>query len=243
MRSAHRKAVKASLELRELDRAGLKNQALAMREIQSAYLQRHEVKHEMRFLTRPSEFETENLGRTFGLFVKTELLGFVVVDPYTTESGALLNIFRIGPTKLWGVYYAVVKLLAERLEADGVRELSIGFLPLSFTPGFGTPDLQLALLRRLAATSPYLRGLRQPNEAFIARRETRWLLTPRRLLLRDFMALIDAMGVYAAPKGGPESSNVGSNPTCCSASVPPVLYWSDARSAEARQPDATTRQT
>jgi len=202
--SAHRKAVKAGLTLTELSRSELTKLEPEMREIQAAYLAKQEVKCEMRFLTRLCEFAAERVGRTFGLFFKGALLGFAVLDPYTTASGApaaMLNLFRVGPTKLWGVYFAVVKLLAEKLAAEGLKALSLGFLPLSFSPDHPPASKQLALFRELAKRSPYLKGLRHLKESFPARRETRWLLTPRTLLIRDFVTLFEAMGVYRKPSG------------------------------------------
>ena len=200
--SAHRKAVKAGLTLTELSRSDLQKLEPEMRAIQAAYLAKQEVKCEMRFLTRPCEFASERVGRTFGIFHRGALLGFAVLDPYTTASGApaaMLNLFRVGPTKLWSVYFAVVKLLADVLAAEGLQALSLGFLPLSFSPGRRPASLQLSLMRVLSKTSPYLKGLRHLKEAFPARRETRWLLTPRSLLVRDFATLLEAMGVYRRP--------------------------------------------
>ncbi len=197
VRSAARKATKAGLTLVELSADDLVVHEPAMRTIQAAYLAKQEVTHELRFLTRPCEFSAERVGRTFGLFQRGSMLGFIVVDPYTAEAGgigALLNLFRIGPTKLWSVYSAVVKLLAERLEAEGASELSLGFVPLSFTEK--PKSWQLALLRAVARSSPYLRGLRAIKQSLPARRSTRWLLTPRMLLARDLVALFLAMGVY-----------------------------------------------
>jgi lysylphosphatidylglycerol synthetase-like protein (DUF2156 family) len=104
-------------------------------------------------------------------------------------------MFRIAPTKLWNLYQAVVLLLAERLAAEGVSELSLGFVPLT------VPEEQLgwwarvqhAALRWLSRRSSYLQRLGTIKHGFAARSVTRYLSTPRRLVLRDVRAFIAAM--------------------------------------------------
>jgi lysylphosphatidylglycerol synthetase-like protein (DUF2156 family) len=197
--SAVRKAKRAGLVLEELRGEALTAAGPALRLAQAAYLGSREVKTEMRFLTRPCQFEQDRLGRTFGLFLAGELCGFVVVDPYRTDSGGqgyLLNLFRIKPTRLWGVYLACVALLTETLGCEGVEELSLGFVPLAEVNG-ALPwwmRWQLGLLRRIGRTSKYLCGLARIKHVFGGVRVPRYLLTRRKFLGRDLWAFRRAMG-------------------------------------------------
>lgn len=195
-RAALRKATKAGLTLEEPDALG--PLAAELRRVQAAYLTTREVKTELRFLNRPCEFEAERQARTLVLRQKGEVVGFVVLDGYRTKEGRrgfLLNLFRLAPTKLWNVYQAVVLLLAERLAAEGVVELSLGFVPLTQAKRwFGWyVELQHAALRLLAKTSPYLQRLAVIKHGFPARTVTRYAATPRRLVLTDFRAFLRAM--------------------------------------------------
>ena len=195
-RSALRKATKAGLTLEEPMSLG--PVAEELRRVQAAYLAAREVKTELRFLNRPCEFEEERLGRTLVLRQKGVVVGFVVLDGYRTAEGKrgyLLNLFRLAPTKLWNVYQAVVLLLAERLAAEGVVELSLGFIPL--TPVDWQLDvpvrLQHAALRLLAKTSPYLQRLAVIKHGFPSRSVTRYAVTKRWFVLGDFRAFLRAM--------------------------------------------------
>lgn len=195
-RAALRKATKAGLTLEEPDSL----QALSgeLRRVQAAYLTGREVKTELRFLNRPCEFEHERQARTLVLRQKGTVMGFVVLDGYRTKEGRrgyLLNLFRLASTKLWNVYQAVVLLLAERLAADGVAELSLGFVPLTPVDGeLGwAVRLQHAALRQLAKTSPYLQRLGVIKHGFPARTVTRYAVTRRWQVLTDFRAFVRAM--------------------------------------------------
>jgi lysylphosphatidylglycerol synthetase-like protein (DUF2156 family) len=194
-RTALRKATRQGLTLDEP--ADLTPLAAELRRVHEAYLSAREVKTELHFLNRPCEFERERDARTFVLRQRGQVIGFVVLDVWEDERGrgALLNMFRLAPTRLWNVYQAVVLLLGEQLTRDGFTQLSLGFVPL--TPlSERVPllqRLQHAALRWLASRSTYLQRLGVIKHGFQARAVTRWLVTPRALVLRDLRAFLEAM--------------------------------------------------
>ena len=63
------------------------------------------------------------------------IFGYFALDPYAFDlenglpKGYLMNIIRTLKTKNWGVYYAVVYLLAMRLKLMNVKEISLGWSP------------------------------------------------------------------------------------------------------------------
>ena len=200
-RTALRKATKQGLTLeepRDLEPLGSE-----LREVQERYLAGRAVKTELQFLNRPCEFEDEWDARTFVLRQRGAVIGFVVLDAYVTSTGGkglLLNMFRIAPTKLWNVYQAVVLMLADRLAAEGVVELSLGFVPL--TP-LGEKvswwvRAQHAALRWVGGRSSYLQRLGVIKHGFAAVSMTRYLCTPRRILVRDARSFMAAMEGRAA---------------------------------------------
>jgi lysylphosphatidylglycerol synthetase-like protein (DUF2156 family) len=195
-RTALRKATKAGLTLDEP--SDLKPLSSELRTVQAGYLSTRAVKTELQFLNRPCEFERETDARTFVLRQRGVMIGFVVLDAYVTAAGGrgfLLNMFRLAPTKLWNVYQAVVLMLAEALAAEGVSELSLGFVPLAET-GEAMPwnvRVQHAVLKWVASRSSYLQRLGVIKHGFESKPVTRFLSTPRRLVLRDVQAFIAAM--------------------------------------------------
>lgn len=197
--SARRKAVRAGLTLTELKGEALGPWAQQMREAQAAYLRQREVKQEMGFLTRPCRFSDEREGRTFIMQVKGTFLGFVVLDPYATASGPgyLLNLFRIHPTKLWGVYPATVALLAELLAAEGAAELSLGFVPAAATdqPMPWWLRAQVSALQWFASRSKYLCSLARMKGMFATKAVPRLCASPRRLIVSDLLALLEAQSI------------------------------------------------
>ncbi|MFO0599094.1 MAG: phosphatidylglycerol lysyltransferase domain-containing protein [Myxococcaceae bacterium] len=196
-RTALRKATKQGLTLEEP--ADLRPLAAQLREVNAAALAAREIKEELRFLNRPCEFDGETDARTFVVRQRGELIGFVVLDAYVGHAGRgyLLNLFRLKPTKVWNVYQAVVLRLCELLAAEGVAELSLGFVPLAVAPEEAELSwfdrLQLRLLRRAAARSSYLSRLAIIKHGFEARQVTRFLVTRRTLIAEDVRSFVQAM--------------------------------------------------
>ena len=195
-RSALRKATRQGLTLEEP--IALAPLAAELRSVQERYLSTRAVTTELHFLNRPCEFEAETDARTFVLRQRGAMIGFVVLDEYVTAEGGrglLLNMFRLAPTKLWNVYQAVVLLLAEHLAGEGLDELSLGFVPLT-APGEPLAwwlRVQHAALRWAGRRSTYLQRLGVIKHGFAARSVTRYLSTPRKLIVKDVRAFIAAM--------------------------------------------------
>lgn len=197
--AARRKALKAGLSISEVSGDALKPWVPYMRDAQDAYLRQREVKSEMKFLTRPCLFADEKEGRTFILRVRGAFLGFVVLDPYATTAGKgyLLNLFRIHPTKIWGVYQAIVALLAETLGAEGAVELSLGFIPAAATaqPMPWWLRAQVAVLQFCASKSKYLCSLARVKGMFETSAVPRLCVSANRLIVADLLALLEVQGI------------------------------------------------
>jgi lysylphosphatidylglycerol synthetase-like protein (DUF2156 family) len=178
VRGALKKAARAGLVVAEVFGSDVD---AALRErlaaITRSYLARSAVPVEMRFLNRPFDVN-DDVGRLFVLRVAGEVLGYAVVDPY--KDGGLLNLLRFGETKLWGLYYAVAAILAERLRNEGARELSLGWCPLVDIDLEGALPIlarQVRWMQQRFLHVKYLARLQEMKAAFAGHTVQRYLVT------------------------------------------------------------------
>jgi len=207
VRGAVRRADKRRFTVRRCPPGALAGPLRArLGEIGAGYVARSPARREMRFLNRPTAFDDDGLARLYLLFCDGGLFGYAVLDPSFEGGrprGFLLNQLRFEPTRLWGVYYAVVAKLAAELRAEGLHELSLGCSPFHDAPGARLAggrrsrvlDAQLALLqavrRRLYDVDPLVR-----IKATIPGAEhPRYLAIPSRWPLRPVLALTKLMGL------------------------------------------------
>jgi len=124
--SAAKKARKKGFTLESASSGRDELEALSRR-----YLERTQAKVELRFLNRPALLDTRSIHR-FVMRRHGALMGFVEVDLAPADpSQKMLNVVRFEPSSVWGLYHWVVFELRERLLAEGLRELSLGFVPLA----------------------------------------------------------------------------------------------------------------
>jgi lysylphosphatidylglycerol synthetase-like protein (DUF2156 family) len=201
VKAAVRKAKKAGLTLEEIDFAQASDfDLLDIARINQEALKKSVVPFEMRFLNRPMH-PSPALSRVFFLQAKGERIGYAVLDPYFEGGevkGYLLNLIRFGPTNIWGVYMAVVYALAERLREEGVRELSLGFCPLTGLDLENSSPLfrpQLKWLAKQAEGADYFKRLREMKSQFNGRWERRWLVTRSPLLVTPLLSFLKLTGV------------------------------------------------
>lgn len=200
--SAARKAARAGVSLREVRVASLREAERArLREITAVYLRRSAMPVEMHFINRPLSLTDDGMARTFLLERDGRVFGYVVLDPWYEGGravGYLLNQIRFEPTKVWGVFYATVSMLSERLRQEGVGELSLGFCPLTradtetFSPALGR---QVRWMERRFAAVPYLARLREMKDAFAGRTPQRYFVAPTAQVAATLLALLRACRV------------------------------------------------
>jgi lysylphosphatidylglycerol synthetase-like protein (DUF2156 family) len=125
VRGALKKAQRGGLQVTEVHPATLGAEERARIEsITRSYLQRSAVPVEMRFLNRPFAFDEDGLARLFVLRQGAEahVFGYAMLDPYFESGrvqGYLLNLIRFERTRLWGVYYSAVSMLASGSSRSG----------------------------------------------------------------------------------------------------------------------------
>jgi len=204
VRGALKKATRGSFEVAEVRPSGLGTEERArLDSITRSYLGRSAVPVEMHFLNRPLGFEDDGLARMFVLRQGTDaqVFGYAVLDPYFDGGrvqGYLLNLIRFERTRLWGVYYSAVAMLAERLRGEGVRQLSLGFCPLVGVDTEGcSPVLarQVRWMERQLAGIGYLTRLRELKEAFPGLTPQRYFVTPSPWAATTLLALLRACRV------------------------------------------------
>ncbi|MCP3139466.1 phosphatidylglycerol lysyltransferase domain-containing protein [Pyxidicoccus xibeiensis] len=201
---ALKKAVRGGFDVVEVRPSALDSGERARVDaITRAYLRRSSVPVEMRFINRPLTLEDDGLARMFLLRqgVDARVFGYAVLDPYFEEGraqGYLLNLIRFEPTRLWGVYYAVVATLAARLREEGVPQLSLGFCPLYGVDTEGcTPGLarQVQWMERRFAGVDYLARLRELKDAFPGMTPQRYFVTPSPWAVTALLSFLRATGV------------------------------------------------
>ena len=201
---ALKKAARGGFEVVEVRPSQLDAEARARVDaITRVYLRRSVVPVEMRFINRPLTLDDDGLARMFLLRqgADARVFGYAVLDPYFDGGrvqGYLLNLIRFEPTRLWGVYYALVATLAARLREEGVRQLSLGFCPLH---GVDTEDCspglsrQVRWMERKLAGVEYLTHLREMKDAFPGVTPQRYFVTPSPWAVSTVLALLSATGV------------------------------------------------
>jgi lysylphosphatidylglycerol synthetase-like protein (DUF2156 family) len=204
VRGALKKAERGGLQVTEVHAATLGSEERARIEsITRSYLQRSAVPVEMRFLNRPFAFDQDGLARLFVLRqgADARMFGYAMLDPYFESGriqGYLLNLIRFERTRLWGVYYSVVAMLASRLSGEGVRQLSLGFCPLTGVDTEGcSPVLarQVKWMERKLADVEYVARLRELKEAFPGPTPQRYFVTPSPWAMTTLLALLRACRV------------------------------------------------
>jgi lysylphosphatidylglycerol synthetase-like protein (DUF2156 family) len=148
VRGALGHARRAELELRPLALEQLDAPTRArLEQLNARYLAHAAVTREMAFLNRPMSYEPDDLRRVFALVQRDSgMFGYAVLNPIFARGrrrGWLLDILRFEPTKLWGVWFSSVFMLAQLLAAEA-ETLSVGFAPLHRVrraPHAGSPML------------------------------------------------------------------------------------------------------
>ncbi|MBD2766283.1 DUF2156 domain-containing protein [Hymenobacter sp. BT664] len=129
---ALKKAGKANLQLVERDLSRISADELAqLRQINEQFISLSQSKKEIGFISRAMRFEPEPDVRFFVIQAGAEgkPIGFLVLDPWYEGSrlqGYQLHQFRLGPTKVWGVFLSVVAMLIQLLSGEGFSRLSLG---------------------------------------------------------------------------------------------------------------------
>jgi lysylphosphatidylglycerol synthetase-like protein (DUF2156 family) len=201
VRSAVKKAAAAGFGIERARVADCREQISA---INAAYLSSRALPYEMRFLNRPMDLHDDGLARVYLLRWHGAVRGYARLNPYFEGGkpvGWLLDVIRFGRTRLWGVFYAAVVALAEELEREGARELSLGYCPLHAAktaddlPRSRALDAQIAWLSRHLAGVPYVARLAEQKDAFPGEERQRYLVTGSRSVARPMLALFEACGV------------------------------------------------
>jgi phosphatidylglycerol lysyltransferase len=214
VRGALRHARRAELELLplELERIDAHTRT-RLEQITARYLAHAAVGREMAFLNRPMSYEPDRLRRVFALVERDRgMFGYAVLNPIFAAGqrrGWLLDILRFEPTKLWGVWFSSVFMLAQLLAAEGNGEaLSLGFAPLHrVRPAPHARSRVLAaqvdwMVRYLSTTS-YLARLRELKDEIPGPEEPRYLASYTRSLPTVLYAFLEAMGVDIRGLFGP----------------------------------------
>jgi lysylphosphatidylglycerol synthetase-like protein (DUF2156 family) len=204
VRGALKKAERGGFTVIEAHPATLGTEERARLEsITRSYLQRSAVPVEMRFLNRPLAFDGDGLARLFVLRqgADASVFGYAMLDPYFDGGrvqGYLLNLIRFERTRLWGVYYSAVSMLASRLREEGIGQLSLGFCPLTGVDTEGcSPGLsrQVQWMERQLAGVEYVARLREMKEAFPGHTPQRYFVTPSPWAVTTLLALLRACQV------------------------------------------------
>lgn len=204
VRGALKKANRVRLEVVEVAAAELTSaQRHRLDAITRSYLRRSAVPVEMRFLNRPFSVADDGLARTFVLRQgeDAQVFGYAVLDPYFEEGrvrGYLLNLIRFERTRLWGVYYSAVAMLAAQLRREGVAELSLGFCPLVGVESDGcSPGLsrQVKWMEAKLAGVEYVARLRELKEAFAGPTPQRYFVSSTPFAAVTLLALLRACRV------------------------------------------------
>lgn len=197
-RSAARKAAKRGVVLREVESFAPHRAALTA--LNDAWIARSQAGQEMAFHNRPALLEGV-CARRFLLEQDGELLGFVELDHAPdAPKRLLLNVVRFAPTRLWGLYLAVVLWLLEALQEEPGIELSLGLVPLA-EPG---PDVVLqanawvrgqhALLTRSRSMAYRLEEMERFKAIWVGERRTRHIAFRGNDLFGCAFAISRAMG-------------------------------------------------
>ncbi|HVG58515.1 MAG TPA: phosphatidylglycerol lysyltransferase domain-containing protein [Hyalangium sp.] len=204
VRGALKKAARGGFNVTEVQPATLGAEDRARLEsITRSYLQRSAVPVEMRFLNRPLAFDQDGLARLFVLRqgADSRVFGYAMLDPYFDGGrvrGYLLNLIRFERTRLWGVYYSAVSMLASRLRGEGIGQLSLGFCPLTGVDTEGCSPIlarQVQWMERQLAGVEYLARLRELKEAFPGQTPQRYFVTPSPWAVTTLLALLRACQV------------------------------------------------
>lgn len=190
---------------RKADRAGFHleptRDVAFLKRVSAKALERSVVPYEMRFLNRPMTYANEGPSHVFALATNNGPFGYAVIDPYFEAGevkGYLLNLLRFEPTKLWGVYLAAVQAIADRLKAEGVRELSLGFCPLARLDLDGSSLVmrpQLKWMQKKFGQLDYLARLCDMKSEPNGRWASRYLVTRTPQLLTPMLSFLELTGV------------------------------------------------
>jgi lysylphosphatidylglycerol synthetase-like protein (DUF2156 family) len=212
VRGALSRARRAEFEVRPLALETLDERTRGrLEQITARYLARAAVKREMAFLNRPMSYEADGMRRVFVLSQREQgMFGYAVLNPIFDagrRSGWLLDILRFEPTKLWGVWFSTVYMLAELLAREG-EELSVGFAPLHRVhraphAGSRVLEAQVDWMVRYLSTTPYLARLRELKDNIPGPEEPRYLASYTRSLPTVLYAFLAAMGVDVRRLLGP----------------------------------------
>ncbi len=212
VRSASRKAARVGFEVREIDLRALDPRfAGRVESITRTFVARSQVPVEMAFLNRPMSLHPDGMRRVFALLREGEVFGYTVLNPWFRDgvpAGYLLDIVRFERTRIWGVYLATVRALAERLAHEGV-ELSLGFCPLwrvADPPCGGSSWLQAQMrwMERSLREVEYVKRLQGMKSLVPGPMRPRFFASFSRSALSAFVAVVGACGVGLRTIFGPD---------------------------------------
>lgn len=199
--SALRKARRGGLEIMERTGALEAGERAVLEGINAQFLRRSQAGRELPFIARGMCFDAEPGVRLFALYERGAPLGFFTLDPWRAQGrliGAQLNQIRFGPTRLWGVYLAVVAALLPMLEAEGLEGLALGgcaFHDVDHPHALPGSAVYEGVARRAASHADRLHAMSNLTKVkltFSGRSIHRFLAAPHRLPLLPIARLLVA---------------------------------------------------
>lgn len=181
-----------------------------LRAVNDEYLAASRSGKEISFISRGVVFDDLPDVRFYALRVRDAerpIVGFIVADPIYEGGrrvGFQLNAIRLRRTKIWGVYLAVVVLLAERLAAEGLGRLSLGGLAFDEverpSPFSHDPKIlrRLAVVRRHSDRFYGMSGFTSMKLEFEGEKLRRYVaIPPRSSVTRSAFRFLIASGVFS----------------------------------------------
>lgn len=136
VKGALKKGKKAELRLERINFDELGEAELTLlQELNTNYLEQTNAGKEVTFISRGVQFVNQPQVRFYALSCmekgERNTFGFMVADPFYENGkhvGYQLNAVRFRRTKIWGVYFSIICLLAEQLAEEGFTHISLGGL-------------------------------------------------------------------------------------------------------------------
>jgi lysylphosphatidylglycerol synthetase-like protein (DUF2156 family) len=209
VRGSLKKARASGFTIERANLGGLSAEERArLADINERYLAGRRQTEEMKFLNRPMEFEDDGLARVYLLRWREgdseKVHGYARLNPYFVGgklAGYLLDVLRFESTRLWGVFYSAVALIAADLEPGGVRELSLGFCPLFHAetapslPRSRDLEGQIGWMAQHLGEVPYVERLHAQKSVFPGEERQRYMASRLGSAVRPFLAMLSASGV------------------------------------------------
>jgi lysylphosphatidylglycerol synthetase-like protein (DUF2156 family) len=209
---AIKKAKKAGLYIQEHCLSQLSTaEKCCLQQINDQFIKASPAGKEVGFISRPMQFSGEPDVRFFSINILSSPspIGFFVLDPWY-KNGKLeryqLHQFRLGPTKVWGVYLSVVALLIEKLQSEGILALSLGACVDIKTKG--KPELPSSKVYQFCRDSTLriadryhpLKNLSRNKLEFAGTNINRYLAAPHKLPIVPLLRFAKANNMNLLPK-------------------------------------------